>query len=149
MKTRKNSITTNYIYNMIFQVLNLLLPFITTPYVSRVLKADNIGIYSYTYSIITTFVLVGSLGVATYGQKEIAAVGEDKQKRSQLFWEIACVKTIAITLQCNFPILSVQYWIFLGFIKELKISSMLQYVEALLKSLAQCLFLCLSEHTMT
>ena len=40
-------------------------------------------------------------------------------------------------------ILSVQYWIFLGFIKELKISSMLQYVEALLKSLAQCLFLCL------
>ena len=64
MKTRKNSITTNYIYNMIFQVLNLLLPFITTPYVSRVLKADNIGIYSYTYSIITTFVLVGSLGVA-------------------------------------------------------------------------------------
>lgn len=98
MKTRKNSITTNYIYNMMFQVLNLLLPFITTPYVSRVLKADNIGIYSYTYSIITTFVLVGSLGVATYGQKEIAAVGEDKQKRSQLFWEIACVKIIAIMI---------------------------------------------------
>ena len=79
MKTRKNSITTNYIYNMIFQVLNLLLPFITTPYVSRVLKADNIGIYSYTYSIITTFVLVGSLGVATYGQKEIAAVCSDQR----------------------------------------------------------------------
>lgn len=30
-------------------MLNLLLPFITTPYVSRVLKADNIGIYSYTF----------------------------------------------------------------------------------------------------
>jgi len=96
MKIGRNSVTKNYIYNMLFQTLNLLLPFITTPYVSRVLQADNIGIYSYTYSIITTFVLFGSLGVATYGQREIAAAGDDKQKVSQLFWEIFCVKFCAI-----------------------------------------------------
>ena len=165
MKTRKNSITTNYIYNMMFQVLNLLLPFITTPYVSRVLKADNIGIYSYTYSIITTFVLVGSLGVATYGQKEIAAVGEDKQKRSQLFWEIACVKTIAIMISSAVYFImlmsSGQYMLYFAVQFPYLISAALdiswfyqgiedfKYVEALLKSLAQCLFLCLSEHTMT
>lgn len=116
MKTGRSSVAKNYIYNMLFQVLNLLLPFITTPYVSRVLQADNIGIYSYTYSIITTFVLFGSLGVATYGQKEIAAAGDDKQKVSQLFWEIICVKAIAIlvvsVIYCIMTAMSGRYMLY-------------------------------------
>lgn len=116
MKTGRRSVTKNYIYNMLFQVLNLLLPFITTPYVSRVLQADNIGIYSYTYSIITTFVLFGSLGVATYGQKEIAAAGDDKQKVSKLFWEINSVKfwaiLVASLVYCIMTLMSGRYMLY-------------------------------------
>ena len=41
----------NLIYNIIYQLLILILPLITMPYVSRVLGADGIGTYSYTYSI--------------------------------------------------------------------------------------------------
>ena len=67
-------IAKNYIYNLIYQVLVIILPLITTPYVSRILGAENIGIYSYTLSIVTYFVLIGSLGIATYGQREIAYV---------------------------------------------------------------------------
>lgn len=60
---KKKSISTNYIYNLIYQIFIIILPIITTPYLSRVLGAEGIGIYSYTTSIITYFTLVGSLGI--------------------------------------------------------------------------------------
>ena len=82
------SVTRNYIYNLIYQILILILPLISTPYISRVLGAENIGIYSYTISIITYFILFGSLGITLYAQREIAYVQDDKEKRSKIFWEI-------------------------------------------------------------
>ena len=39
----------NFIYNVLYQILILIIPLITMPYVSRTLGADGIGIYSYTY----------------------------------------------------------------------------------------------------
>lgn len=81
----RNEITKNYVYNLIYQVLIMVVPLITTPYLSRVLGAEAIGIYSYTLSITTYFVLFGSLGVAMYGQREIAYVQEDKEKEVELF----------------------------------------------------------------
>mgnify|MGYP007132862502 CR=1 FL=1 len=42
-KTQKNkSIKLNYIYNVSYQILTLITPLITAPYLSRVLKADGI-----------------------------------------------------------------------------------------------------------
>ena len=51
MEHKKKSIAKNYLYNVSYQILVMILPIITTPYVSRVLGAENIGIYSYTLSI--------------------------------------------------------------------------------------------------
>ena len=85
------SIKKNYIYNLMYQVLAIVVPLITTPYLSRVLGAERIGIYSFTLSITTYFVLFGSLGVAMYGQREIAFVQNDKEKRSKIFFEVFIV----------------------------------------------------------
>ena len=90
------SITKNYIYNLIYQILILILPLITTPYISRVLGATNIGIYSYTYSIVSYFTLFGALGVAMYGQREIAYAGEDSKKRKKIFFEIVIFRFITV-----------------------------------------------------
>ena len=90
----KKSIAKNYIYNMIYQVLILVLPLITTPYLSRVLGAEGIGIYSYTYSIVTYFILFGSLGVALYGQREIAYAQENATVRKKVFVEIVIFRFI-------------------------------------------------------
>lgn len=92
------SITKNYIYNLIYQILILILPLISTPYISRVLGAENIGIYSYTISIITYFILFGSLGITMYAQREIAYVQDDKEKRSKVFWEITIFRCITILI---------------------------------------------------
>ena len=102
----KKSLTKNYIYNLVYQILTLVLPLITTPYISRVLGAENIGIYSYTYSILSYFLLFGALGVALYGQREIAYAGEDRVKRKKSFWEIQICRFLAAFIA------SVIYFIF-------------------------------------
>lgn len=94
----KNSILKNYIYNLIYQIVVIILPLITTPYLSRVLGAENIGIYSYTLSIVTYFILIGSLGVAMYGQREIAYLQNDKKGRSKKFWEIVIFRMITLMI---------------------------------------------------
>ena len=42
-----HTITKNYLYNAAYQLLVLLCPIVTAPYLSRVLGAENLGIYSY------------------------------------------------------------------------------------------------------
>ena len=96
---RKN-IAKNYMYNMTYEVLKIIVPILTTPYLARVLGAENIGIYSYTLSIASYFILFGSLGIYMYGQREIAYVQENKYERSKIFYEIVILRcmTLAISL---------------------------------------------------
>lgn len=94
----KKSVTRNYIYNLIYQLLVIILPLATTPYLSRILGAENIGIYSYTISIVTYFILFGSLGVAMYGQREIAYLQGEKEKYSKTFWEIIILRFFTMTI---------------------------------------------------
>lgn len=98
MEHKKKSIVKNYLYNVSYQILVMILPIITTPYVSRVLGAENIGIYSYTLSITTFFILFGSLGIALYGQREIAYLQKDKRKYSITFWEIFILRCITMAI---------------------------------------------------
>lgn len=88
-------------------MLTVITPLVTTPYVSRVLGATNIGIYGYTFSIVTYFVLFGSLGISMYGQREIAYAQNDAQKRSKIFWEL-----IIIRLLTNAIALAIFYFFF-------------------------------------
>ena len=36
------SIKKNYLYNLLYQILSLIVPLITTPYVTRILKVEGI-----------------------------------------------------------------------------------------------------------
>ena len=82
----KKSIKKNYIFNTCYQILTLLTPLITTPYISRVLGADGIGVVSYAESIVSYFVIFATLGIFTYGQREISYVQDSKRERSIVFW---------------------------------------------------------------
>lgn len=95
---RKNSIAKNYVYNLMYQLLTIFLPLITTPYLSRILGAKQIGIYGYTTSILAYFILFGSLGIAMYGQREIAYYQENKKKRSQIFWELIIIRFVTLAI---------------------------------------------------
>ena len=95
--TKKN-VAKNYLYNVTYHILAIIIPLITTPYLSRVLGAEKIGIHSYTLSITTYFILFGSLGVSIYGQREIAYTQNDVLKRSKSFYEIFMMKCFTMIL---------------------------------------------------
>lgn len=94
----KKSIKKNYIYNLSYQVLLLLTPLITTPYLSRVLGADGVGTVSFAESVVSYFTLFATLGIATFGQREISYVQDEKIKRTQVFWETKALQVITSTV---------------------------------------------------
>ena len=90
------SISRNYLYNVSYQVLTLLTPFITTPYLSRVLGPDGIGVYSYTTSIVSYFILFSTLGLSNYGQREIAYHRDDRYLQSRTFFELNLLRVFLV-----------------------------------------------------
>lgn len=86
------TIKKNFIYNTIYQILIIVIPLITTPYVSRVLGAEGIGTYSYTYSIANYFSIFILLGLNNYGNRSIAQVRDNKQLLSKTFYSIYCLQ---------------------------------------------------------
>ncbi|MBB6432326.1 MULTISPECIES: flippase [Leuconostoc] len=88
----------NFLYNSAYQLLVLFLPFITMPYISRVLGPRGIGINSYTYSIVMFFTLFGSLGLSIYGAREIATVQDNIKDRSAIFWNVFLLKCVTVVI---------------------------------------------------
>ena len=91
----------NYAYNLSYQLLVIILPIITTPYVTRVFSSTDLGTYGYFNSIVTYFILLATLGVANYGTKEISGHRKDIRKN---FWGI-------YTLQLGATVLSISLYI--------------------------------------
>ncbi len=83
-----NKLKVNIAYNIIYQILLIISPLLTAPYLSRVLGADGIGLYSYSYSIANYFILFGMLGIVNYGNRNIALNSGNKKKQESIFAEI-------------------------------------------------------------
>lgn len=88
------SIKKNYCYNLVYQLLILVLPLITTPYISRIFNARGIGVYSYANSIANYFMLFAMLGLNNYGNRVVAQTKHDKKLLSKNFWNIYCLQAI-------------------------------------------------------
>ncbi len=82
------SLKKNIAISTLYQILLIILPIVTAPYIARVLGPDQSGVYDYTTSIMTYFAMFAALGTASYGVREIARVRDDAAMRSKLFWEI-------------------------------------------------------------
>ena len=89
------SIAKNFLYNLMLQIVTLFMPLITVPYVSRILGKEGVGVYSYTLSIVQYFVILGTLGISMYGNRQIAYVRDDKEKMSKTFWSIISLNFIS------------------------------------------------------
>lgn len=82
------SIKRNFIYSASYQILNILVPLVTTPILARTIGAEGNGVFSYTQSIANYFVLFAQLGITNYGVREIARCGIDRELRSQTFADL-------------------------------------------------------------
>lgn len=87
----------NYLYNASYQILNLLIPLITVPYISRVLGAHDVGINEYTNSWVTFFYLMGQMGITLYGNREVAYHRDDLYERSRTFWGVEALQLFTVS----------------------------------------------------
>ena len=96
----KGTVVKNYIYNTAYQILLVLTALITSPYLARTLQQTSVGIYNYAYSIVSYFVLFGTLGSALFAQREVAYCQEEPEKRSKVFKEIIILRfaTVAVAI---------------------------------------------------
>ena len=84
-----NKTIKNLIFNISYQVLNIIIPLITAPYIARVMKPEGVGIYSYSNSVAGYFALFMLLGIANYGSRTIAMnASKGKKVLSEKFWEM-------------------------------------------------------------
>lgn len=112
---KKVSIIKNGFISIVYQILAIITPLITAPYVSRVLNPSGIGVYSYTHSLVTYFVLFAGLGTLGYGTREISRRRLDKKECFKAFFEIELLTIIT-------SIISLGIWIIVALVyKEYKI----------------------------
>ena len=102
-----NGILKNYFYNVIYQILVIIIPLITTPYISRVLGVENVGIYSYVSTVSAYFVTFSQLGLNLYGRRQISYIRADRKNTSNTFKQLMLIRFTAfgIGLLCYFLLL--------------------------------------------
>ena len=88
----------NYLYNLSYEILSLVLPIFSVPYVSRILGAYQLGKYYYVTAVVTYFGIFAVLGTVDYGQREIASRQDSLVERSKKFWNILLFRLFFIFL---------------------------------------------------
>ena len=90
----KGTLRANYFYNFASQVLTLIIPLLTTPYLARVFHEEGNGQIAFANTIITYFTMFANLGFSTYGQREIAKYQDDDYNRTKVFCEVFLLRAI-------------------------------------------------------
>jgi len=93
----------NYLYNLSYQLLTIILPIITVPYVTRIFTSEALGNYVFYNSIVSYFSLFAMLGIGVYGTKQIAAASD----ANSTFWNIYVIQLIASILALSVYVISV------------------------------------------
>lgn len=98
LKIQQKSIKKNFLYNIILNLLNIVFPLITFPYVSRVLSPEGIGKVDFSLSVVQYFILIALVGIPTYAVRECARYRDDKEKLTKTVQEILLINFCMIIL---------------------------------------------------
>lgn len=90
------SLKKNIFYSVLLVLANYVFPFLTYPYVSRVLGVTGIGACNFVDSVINYFILFSTLGIDSLGVREIAKHKDDREALDRTFSNIFVVN-LALT----------------------------------------------------
>lgn len=89
------SLSKNSVFYLIYNVVNVIFPFITGIYVARILLPESIGEVAYAQNIAQYFVILSFLGLPTYGLREISKARKNKQNLNTLYSELFLINFIS------------------------------------------------------
>ena len=84
--------------NTIKTIFGLLFPLITFPYISRILGVEGIGIYNFSSSFLSYFLLLSALGISTYGIREGAPLREHTMLLQKFVGELFSINLLSMTI---------------------------------------------------
>ncbi len=121
---KQQSAKKNLILQGLYQFLMLGIPLVISPYLTRTLGAEKLGMYTYVNSIAYYFVILANLGISRHGQRVIAATSADSpMKLRKTFYSLFAVHF------CISAVSFIAYFVFIQlFITENKA---IFYIEAL------------------
>lgn len=92
---KEKSLAKNSAFYLIYNILNIIFPFITGVYVARIFLPDTIGQVNAAQNLVQYFVILAFLGLPTYGLREISKIRHDKNNLSKLCSELLLINTIS------------------------------------------------------
>lgn len=92
---KKNTLFKNTIYKSILSLVNIVVPIIIGPYITRLLDVELYGIYNTVLADFQMFLAFASFGVYNLGVREISKIRNDKEKVSQLFTNLFVISLIS------------------------------------------------------
>lgn len=102
-----SSLRKNAFLNIVYKLSSILFPLITYPYVSRILLADNLGRVSFFTSLTNYMLMIGSLGISTYGIRIVAKTRNHKRELSVVVKELLIINLVVTFIASLFLIASI------------------------------------------
>jgi O-antigen/teichoic acid export membrane protein len=92
------SIIRNYFYNSGLNILNMIFPIISFPYISRILGVEGLGEASFILIFSGYFITLAALGIPIYGIREVAKIKDNKKELNKLFSELFLLNFISMII---------------------------------------------------
>ena len=99
MPVREKQLLGNAAWLLLLQAVNMLLPFITVPYVTRVLGADGFGVFSIALNWMMYFQLVVEFGFNLSATKRVAEQRRDMAALRSLLSAVVAAR-VALVIVC-------------------------------------------------
>lgn len=93
-----NKLVKNYLAYLFYEIVALIVPLFTAPYLTRVLHSDNYGIYSYVYSATSLICTISLVGLNSYGSRQIAYGRDSSKTLNETFWELFIMRLVCGTI---------------------------------------------------
>lgn len=110
LSAEKKNVFKNFTALGIIQILNYVLPFVTLPYLARVLAVDKFGLIFFAQAIMDYFSRFTDFGFNQSAVRELAINRDAKQRVDEIFTEVFFAKTGLLIV--SFVILSVTIFSF-------------------------------------
>lgn len=106
---KENTIKSNFLYQVLYNCVTMILPLIVTPFLTRALLENKIGEFTYSRSIASYFVLFAMLGIVKYGQRIISQNRDNETKLRKSFWSLFAVHVVFSLLALVIYFVSVSF----------------------------------------
>ena len=106
----KKTLAKNYVFLMLLQGANYVLPLITLPYLVRVLGTEKYGLIAFALAFINYFVILTDYGFTLSATREISVHRDNINKVRRIFSAVLAVKGMLVF--ASFGLMAIVIWIF-------------------------------------